>query len=148
MAPFYAITLVPVVTICLAIYRFWSCARRLSPEYYRELVRRAPLMKALDVVAIGMAAFTAYYAAMGWFGFTLPFIDDEPLPAWMNVLLSAVTSVACVGAVWINAPNRFTQPTWGGMRESVVRTLAALRIIEAAEVAHALNIINAREVQK
>ncbi|PWK36414.1 hypothetical protein [Cupriavidus plantarum] len=148
MAPFYAITLVPVVTICLAIYRFWSCARRLSPEYCRELVRRAPLMKALDVVAIGMAVFTVYYAAMGWFGFTLPFIDDEPLPSWMNVLLSAVTSVACVGVVWTNAPNRFTQPTWGGMRESVVRTLAALRIIEAAEVAHALNIINAREVQK
>lgn len=148
MAPFYAITLVPVVTICLAIYRFWSCARRLSPEYYRELVRRAPLMKALDVVAIGMAAFTAYYAAMGWFGFTLPFIDDEPLPSWMNVLLSAVTSVACVGVVWTNAPNRFTQPTRGGMRESVVRTLAALRIIEAAEVAHAVNIINAREVHK
>ncbi|WP_025513667.1 hypothetical protein [Bordetella trematum] len=148
MAPFYAITLVPVVTICLVIYRFWSCARRLSPEYYRELVRRAPLMKALDVVAIGMAVFTVYYAAMGWFGFTLPFIDDEPLPSWMNVLLSAVTSVACVGVVWTNAPNRFTQPTWGGMRESVVRTLAALRIIEAAEVAHVLNIINAREVQK
>lgn len=148
MAPFYAITLVPVVVLSIAIYRFWSCARRLSPEYYRELVRRAPLMKALDVVAIGMAAFTAYYAAMGWFGFTLPFIDDEPLPSWMNVLLSAVTSVACVGVVWTNAPNRFTQPTWGGMRESVVRTLAALRIIEAAEVAHALNIINAREVQK
>ncbi|MGE8518270.1 MAG: hypothetical protein ACN6OM_16770 [Alcaligenes nematophilus] len=148
MALFYAFTLVPVVALCLAIYRFWSCARRLSPEYYRELIRRAPLMKALDVVAIGMAVFTAYYAAMGWFGFTLPFIDDEPLPAWMNVLMSAVTSVACVGVVWTNAPNRFTQPTWGGMRESVVRTLAALRIIEAAEVAHALNIINAREVHK
>lgn len=148
MALFYAFTLVPVVALCLAIYRFWACARRLSPEYYRELIRRAPLMKALDVVAIGMAVFTAYYAAMGWFGFTLPFIDDEPLPSWMNVLLSAVTSLACVGVVWTNAPNRFTQPTWGGMRESVVRTLAALRIIEAAEVAHALNIINAREVQK
>jgi hypothetical protein len=34
------------------------------------------------------------------------------------------------------------------MRESVVRTLAALRIIEAAEVAHALDIINAREAHK
>ncbi|MCO7641225.1 hypothetical protein NJI34_31120 [Pseudomonas sp. S 311-6] len=148
MAPFYAITLVPVVTLCLAIYRFWACARRLSPEYYRELLRRAPLMRTLDVVAIGMAAFTAYYAAMGWFGFTLPFIDEEPLPPWMNIILSAVTSIACISIVWTNAPNRFTQPTWGGMRESVVRTLAALRIIEATEVAHALDIINAREAHK
>jgi hypothetical protein len=137
-----------VVTLYLAIYRFWACARRLSPEYYRELLRRAPLMRTLDVVAIGMAAFTVYYAAMGWFGFTLPFIDEEPLPPWMNIILSAVTSIACIGIVWINAPNRFTQPTWGGMRESVVRTLAALRIIEAAEVAHALDIINAREAHK
>jgi len=105
-------------------------------------------MRTLDVVAIGMAAFTAYYAAMGWFGFTLPFIDEEPLPPWMNIILSAVTSIACIGIVWTNAPNRFTQPTWGGMRESVVRTLVALRIIEAAEVAHALDIINAREAHK
>lgn len=148
MAPFYAITLVPVAALCLAIYRFWACARQLPPKYYRELLRRAPQMLALDVVAFGMASFTAYYAAMGWWGFTLPFLNDEPLPSWINTLLSAVTSIACVGVVWTNAPNRFTQPTWGGMRESVVRTLAALRIIEATEIAHALEIIHAREVKK
>ncbi|MBB1625956.1 hypothetical protein [Achromobacter sp. UMC71] len=148
MAPFYAITLVVVVLLCFPIYRFWACARRLSPEHYRELIRRAPLMRTLDAIAFLMAAFTAYYAAMGLWGFTLPPLDDEPLPAWMNILLSAVTSVGCFGVIWTNAPNRFTDPTWGGMRESVVRTLAALRIIEAAEVAHALNIINTREAHK
>ncbi|WP_265919532.1 hypothetical protein [Cupriavidus nantongensis] len=148
MAPFYAITLVPVVALCLAIYRFWACALSINPAHYRELMRRAPQMPALDAVAIGMAAFTAYYAAMGWWGFTLPILDDEPLPSWMNVILSAVSSLACIGVVWMNAPNRFTQPAWGGMRESVVRTLAALRIIEATEIAHALDIIHAREANK
>ncbi|CUI33313.1 MULTISPECIES: hypothetical protein [Pseudomonadota] len=148
MAPFYVITLVPVVALCVAIYRFWTCARRLPSDYYRELLRRAPQMQALDAVAVGMAGFAAYYAAMGLWGFTLPLLDEEPLPSWMNVILSAVSSLACIGVVWINAPSRFTRPTWGGMRESVVRTLVALRIIEAAEIAHAFEIIHTHEAHK
>lgn len=145
MAPFYALTLAPVTMICLVIHRFWACARRLDRRYYRELLRRAPSMQPLDAVAFGMAVFTAYYAAMGWWGFTLPFLDNEPLPKWQNIILSLVSSSACVGVTWMNAPQRFTQPTWGGMRESVIRTLAALRIIDEVALAFAVTTIEEQD---
>lgn len=143
MAAFYVLTLVPVVLLCLAIYRFWVCVRRMG--YSDELVRRAPTMMPLDGVTFGMAGFVLYYAAMGWWGFTLPFLNDEPLPTWQNAFLSVVSLLAFCGVAWTNGVQRFERMSWGGMRESAVRTLAAFRILDAAELAHALDYLQAHE---
>jgi len=143
MAAFYVLTLVPVVVLSIAIYRFWACIRRMG--YYRELVRRAPQMMPLDGVTIGMAGLVFYYAAMGWWGFILPFLNDEPLPKWQNIFMSMGSFLAFAGVAWMNAIRRFDQPSWGGMREGAVRTLAAFRILDAAELAHALDYLQAHE---
>lgn len=141
MGAFYVLTIVPVVVLCIAIYRFWACIRRMG--YYKELVRRAPQLMPLDGVTVAAGAFVFYYAALGW-GF-LPFLNDEPLPAWQNMLMSMVSFLAFAGVAWTNAVRRFDQPSWGGMREGAVRTLAAFRILDAAELTHALNMLQQHE---
>src|SRR5690625_2291659 len=99
MVAFYLLTLVPVTLIAVAIYRFWACIRRMG--HYRELMRRAPHMLALDGVTLFLAVNTLYYAAMGW-GLDMSAIHDEPLPTWQNLLVSLVCCFSCMGLSWKN----------------------------------------------
>jgi hypothetical protein len=46
-----------------------------------------------------------------------------------------------------NSGGRFAG-NWAGTRESALRTIAALRIIDAAELAHALGVVGQHENQK
>lgn len=137
MNAFFIFLLVPVTLISVGLYRFWRWVHQLGQS--KELMRLAPHIVALDGVTICAAFTTLYYAVLGW-GFTLPlFFHDETLADWENVLIAAACCLTCMGLSWKNAGQRFEAgPSWGGMRESAVRTLVAFRILDAVEVSHAM----------
>lgn len=127
------LTLIPAALMSLAIVRFWYWLRRLG--YAGEVVGRAPNMLALDGVSLLMAALSGYWSLHGWFGVTLPILQDGPMADWQVTFMAIVTSVACCVVAYVNAGERFTHPSLAGMREAALRTLAALRIIDALELA-------------
>lgn len=137
MNTFFVFTLVPVTLISVGLYRFWSCVHQLGQS--KELMRLAPHMMALDGVTIFAALTTLYFAALGW-GFPLPlFFHNEPLADWESVLMATSCCLTCMGLSWKNAGRRFEAgPSWGGMRESAVRTLVAFRILDAVEVSRVI----------
>jgi hypothetical protein len=92
-------------------------------------------MLALDGVSLLMAALSGYWSLHGWFGVTLPLLQDGPMADWQVTFLAIVTSVACCVVAYFNAGERFIHPSLAGMREAALRTLAALRIIDAVELA-------------
>lgn len=149
---FFFLTLVPVAMIVIAIYRYWVSVRKLG--YFDEVVRRAPNWLSLDSLAVCAAGFVVYYAAMGWWGFTIQMLNEEPLPKWAIVFMAMASSFVCIGLAYYNAGMRFEHPSWLGMRESALRSIAALRIIDAIELARLLEIAQqyetrtAREVRK
>ncbi|WP_211453891.1 hypothetical protein [Collimonas antrihumi] len=142
---FYVLTLVPVLMVVIAIYRYWVSVRRIG--YFDEVVRRAPNWLPLDGVAVGAAGFVAYYAAMNWWGFTIPMLNTEPLPAWANMFMAVLSCFACMGLAYFNAGMRFDRPSWIGMRESAIRSVAALRVIDALELARLLEIARQNEAK-
>ena len=133
---FYFLTLVPVAMIVVAIHRYWVSARRL--HLFDEIVRRAPNWLPLDGVAVGAAGFVLYYASMDWWGFSIPMLNQEPLPAWGCMFMAVASCVGCLAVAHFNAGKRFEHPSWVGMGESVLRSAVALRIIDSAELIRTL----------
>ncbi len=133
---FYFLTLVPVAMIVVAIHRYWVSARRL--HLFDEIVRRAPNWLPLDGVAVGAAGFVLYYASMDWWGFSIPMLNQEPLPAWGCMFMAVASCVGCLAVAYFNAGKRFEHPSWVGMAESVLRSAVALRIIDSAELIRTL----------
>ena len=129
---FYFLTIVPVAMIVVAIYRYWVSARRL--HLFDEIVRRAPNWLPLDGVAVGAAGFVLYYASMDWWGFSIPMLNQEPLPAWGCMFMAVASCVGCLAVAYFNAGKRFEHPSWAGMAESVLHSAVALRIIDSAEL--------------
>ena len=129
---FYVLALIAAVMMSLAITRFWFCLRRLG--YAGEVVGRAPNMLALDGVSLLMAALTGYWSLHSWFGVTLPILQNGPMPEWQVTFMATVCSVACCAVAYFNAGERFVQPSLAGMREAALRTLMALRVIDAVEL--------------
>lgn len=134
----------PIVVLCvfllLAMWRFWACIDRLG--FTREVGKRAPSMVHGDILAAVFAIMPVLIAAVDWLGIPLP---RQPAP--IAPLLSVVLSGGCLGAcVFIlrHSGERFAGH-WAGTRESALRTVAALRIIDAAELAHAMNYVQAHE---
>ena len=106
--------------------------------------KRAPSMIHGDILAAVFAIMPFLIAAVDWLGVPLP---RQPAP--ISPLLAVVLSGGCLGAcVFIlrHFGERFAGH-WAGTRESALRTVAALRIIDAAELAHAMNYIQAHEVR-
>ena len=133
---FYFLTIVPVAMIVVAIYRYWVSARRL--HLFDEIVRRAPNWLPLDGVAVGAAGFVLYYASMDWWGFSIPMLNQEPLPAWGCMFMAVASCVGCLAVAYFNAGKRFEHPSWGGMAESILHSAVALRIIDSAELTRIL----------
>lgn len=127
------LTLLPAVLMSLAIVRFWSWLRRLG--YAGEVVTRAPNMLALDGVSLLLAALSAYWTLHSWFGVTLPILENGLMADWQVTFMAMVSSIACCAVAYFNAGDRFVHPSIAGMREAALRTLAALRIIDAVELA-------------
>lgn len=136
----------PVLAICffvlLSMRRWWVCVDRLG--FVREIGRRAPSLVQGDILAATPALLPFLVAAVDWFGITLPRQLAPVSPG-----LAAFVSLACLGgcvAVLRNSGERFAGH-WAGTRESALRTVAALRIINAAELAHALDVLQQHEAR-
>lgn len=130
----------PVLAACfftlLFMRRWWLCIDRMG--FSREVGRRAPSLVQGDTLAATLAIVPFLVAAVDWFGITLPRQSAPIAPG-----IAAFISVACLGGcvfVLRNTGERFAGH-WAGTRESALRTVAALRIIDAAELAHALEVM-------
>jgi len=131
----------PLVIACilvlLAIWRFWYCIDRMG--FTKEVGRRAPSLIHGDILAVTFAAQPFVLAIVDWFQIILP-EQSVPLPSFLMVILS----ITCLGAcayLLRNSSERIAGH-WAGTRESALRTVAALRIINAAELTYALDSIN------
>lgn len=124
----------------LFLWRFWVCIDRLG--FTQEVARRAPALRTNDHVTVIMCVMPFLMAAADWLGFSLPH-QQEPINSYVAVLCSA----ACIGVAMFmlrNSGERLAG-NWAGTRESALRTVAALRIIDAAELAHALEVCRQHE---
>ena len=134
----------PILAACfftlLFMRRWWLCIDRMG--FSREVGRRAPSLVQGDILAATLAIVPFLVAAVDWFGITLP-RQSAPIPPYA----AAFISLACLGGCMFilrNSGERFAGH-WAGTRESALRTIAALRILDAAELAHALDYLHAHE---
>jgi hypothetical protein len=126
--------------ILLAIWRLWVCIDRLN--CMREVTRRAPSMFQGHLLAAVLAIAPLLIAVVTWSGITLP---HQPAP--MNAYLAVFISAACLGGCLLLLKNAFEYLalSWAGSRVGALRVVAMLRIIDAAELAYALQYVQARE---
>lgn len=132
--------LIVVFVLLQSMWRFWACISRMG--FIREIGRRAPFMLQRDILAAVFACLPFVIALALWVGITLP---DQPKP--LSPLLAAFLSLACLCVcIFILGRNggRFSGH-WAGSRESALRTVAALRLIDAAELNHALTVMQDAE---
>lgn len=137
-------THLPIIVVCFFLLmfmrRWWLCVDRLG--FVKEVGRRAPSLVQRDILAATLALMPFALAAADWLGITLPG-QSAPVPS----MLAVIMSFACVGGcifILKDTGERFAG-NWAGTRESVLRTIAALRIIDAAELAYALQYVQERE---
>lgn len=117
--------------LIISIRRFWICADRMG--FMRELSRRAPMLLKRDIMAAVLALVPISMALIDWLGITLP-RQSVPMPPLLGVILAAGSLGASV-AVLHNTLDRLAG-SWAGTRESVLRTVAALQIIESTELGY------------
>lgn len=127
----YALLLVPSLLNVYVILTWWRAVSRLG--FTDEIIRRAPNMLPLDVVAIFLAVMVGYLAIHAWTGFSLTFFGPLPQSDLGTTVLAMFCCFISLGNAWMNASDRFSVPTVAGLRESAVRTLVTLRIIDRAE---------------
>lgn len=116
--------------------RWWLCIDRMG--YTKEVARRAPSLIQRDMIAATFAFMTFVLAAADWLGVTLPG-QSAPTPS----TAMAIMSIACVCIsmfILKNTSERFAG-NWAGTRESALRTIAALHIIDAANLSYALQYV-------
>lgn len=137
----------PLMMLCffilLAMWRFWSCINRMG--FMREIGRYAPSMLHGDLVASVLAFLPFLLALFDWTGITLP-RQNGPISPYAAVFLSLCCLLGCIFVLRQSA-ERFAGH-WAGTRKSALRTVAALRIIDAAELAHALDVAQRHEARQ
>ncbi|QXI14978.1 hypothetical protein [Pseudomonas hamedanensis] len=137
----------PVLAACfftlLFMRRWWLYIDRMG--FSREVGRRAPSLVQGDILAATLAIVPFLVAAVDWFGITLP-RQSAPIAPGMAALISVVCLSGCV-FVLRNSGQRFAGH-WAGTRESALRTVVALRIIDASELAHALDVLQQHEARQ
>lgn len=121
--------------ILLATWRFWSCINRMG--FVKEVSRRAPWMLQGDVIASILALMPFMLALVDWADVTLP-QQSSPAASYVTVFLSLGCLLGCM-FILRQSGERFAGQ-WAGTRESALRTIAALRIIDAAELTYALDV--------
>lgn len=137
----YAPILVLCFLVLLSMRRWWLCIDRLG--FTREVGRRAPSLVQGDIFAATLALLPFLVAAVDWFDVTLPGRSTTISPT-MAVFTSLACLGGCVFVVLRDSGERFAGH-WAGTRESALRTVATLRIIDAAELAHALKVLEEHE---
>lgn len=136
----------PVLVLCifilLSMRRFWICIDRLG--FTREVCRRDPSLVQRDILSATFAVMPFLVAAVDWLGISLPRLAD-PISPYAAAFIS-IACLSCCVFILRNSGERFAGH-WAGTRESALRTVAALRILDAAELAHALDYLQAHEAK-
>lgn len=125
---------------------FWRDVRRFGK--WKETIGREVHMFAMDGVSIYAALMVAYFAANDWYGFTLPLFSQGQLMSWQATLLAVACAATSLSIGYFNGRERFLTPTYAGRREATLRFLASRQIIEAAEVVHALKVMQQHEARQ
>ena len=120
--------------LIISIRRFWICTARMG--LMLELSRRAPKLLHRDIMAAVLALVPYAMAFIDWSGITLP-RQSAPIPP----LLGALMAAGSLGASFLILNNSLHRlaGNWAGTRESVLRTLAAVQIIDATELAFSMH---------
>lgn len=136
----------PILAFCsfllIFTYRFWVCVDRMG--HMKEVSRRAPMLIQRDILAAVFAMVPFAMASIDWFEITLP-RQTAPIPPLFCVLLSIGCVCTCLGILQ-NTLDRLAG-SWSGTRESALRTVAALRIIDAVDLAYAMHFIQQTEAK-
>jgi len=136
----------PIVALCsfilLAIWRLWACIDRLG--FMREVSRRAPSMFQGHLLAAVLSIMPLLIATVSWSGITLP---HQAAP--MNAYVAAFMSAAFLGGCLLLLKNSidYLALSWAGSRVGALRVVAMLRIIDAAELAYALQYVQVHEAK-
>lgn len=136
----------PIVALCsfilLAVWRLWVCIDRLG--FMSEVSRRAPTMFQGHLLAAVLAIMPLLIATVSWSGITLP---HQTAP--MNAYLAALMSTAFLGGSLLLLKNSidYLALSWAGSRVGALRVIAMLRIIDAAELAYALQYVQEHEAK-
>lgn len=95
-----------------------------------------------NLLAAVLAIMPFLIAMADWFGIILP-RQNTP----MNSHFAAFMSAACLGGCFLLLKNtgEYLALSWAGSRVGALRVVAMLRIIDAAELAYALQYVQARE---
>lgn len=125
---------------------FWRDVRRFGK--WKKTIGQEFHLFAMDGVSVYLALMVVYFAAHDWFGVTLPLFDEDPFMSWQATLLAVASMTASLSIGYFNGRERFVTPTYAGRREATLRFLASRQIIEAAEVAHALNVLHQHEARQ
>jgi hypothetical protein len=111
--------------IAFSIHRFWACVRQMG--FTKEINARAPLMVHRDVFAAALVLTPVMIAVADWSSLTLPG-HSTPISSTLSVWISIGLLVASLFTLRDSLER--VAGSWAGTRESVLRTIAALRIID------------------
>lgn len=111
--------------IAFSIHRFWACVRQMG--FTKEINARAPLMVHRDVFAAALVLTPFMIAVADWSSLTLPG-HSTPISSTLSVWISIGLLVASLFTLRDSLER--VAGSWAGTRESVLRTVAALRIID------------------
>lgn len=131
MSMVYGLILVPAILSVYVIVAYWNALLRMG--FSGEVIKHSPSMFLLDVMAIYFAAMVGYWTLHAWTGFTLPLFSTESMTESGNVVVAFTCFFVMFMIMRFNASDRFTEPTAAGIKESAVRSLLTLRIIDRAE---------------
>lgn len=127
----YPILLVPAFVSVFVIVVWWRSL--LAIGFAGEVAGRAPNMLPLDAVSVFLSSMVGYLALHAWSGYELTFFGSLPQSSLGTSVLATVCCLVSMLITLSNCGDRFTVPTVAGLRESAVRTLLTLRIIDRAE---------------
>lgn len=129
----HILPLVVCFFILTFLRRFWICIGRFGAV--KEVSRCAPELIQNDLLAASVAITPFVFALADWLQIVPP-RATEPISSTLAVLIS----FACaLGSLLLISRSAYRiAGSWAGTRESALRTLAALQIINAAEMAYSL----------
>lgn len=129
----HILPLVVCFFILMSLRRFWLCIGRFGSV--KEVSRRAPELIQFDLLAAALAVMPFLLAIADWIEIVLP-RTTGPISTTLAVLISFACALA--SALMVSKAEARIAGSWAGTRESALRTLAALQIIDAAELAYSL----------
>lgn len=129
----HILPLVVCFFILTSLRRFWICIGRFGA--LKEVSRRAPELVQSDLLAASAAIMPFVLALADWLQIVPPRAAGPISPA-----LAVLISFACAlgSSLLISRSDYRIAGSWAGTRESALRTLAALQLINAAELAYSL----------